>query len=251
MSDAYQTPESNLINENKLTGDYGSLEKALQGDYEFSIGAVLSEAWAKTSGSKWAFQLGFFYYFLVVMVIMLFVGMAMTGVMAMVQDPSKMILLQLLIQLAINLVALPMIMGLVMMGLRRSVDLPISGGMVFNYFSKMVPLFVTMLVVYIMMMIGFILFILPGIYLMIAYFMAMPLVVEKGMSPWQAMETSRKAITHRWFSVFTLFIIMLIILTISIIPLGIGMIWSLPMVMIAYAILYRNMFGIEAATLAD
>ena len=103
---------------------------------------------------------------------------------------------------------------------------------------------------YIMVLIGFLLLVIPGIYLMIAYYMAMPLVVEKGMSPWQALETSRKAVTHRWFSVFGFFIVIAIILVVSSIPLGLGLIWTLPMVMIAYGILYRNMFGVEAETVA-
>ena len=104
---------------------------------------------------------------------------------------------------------------------------------------------------YIMITIGFILLILPGIYLMVAYYMALPLVAEKGMSPWRALETSRKAVTHRWFSIFGFFIVLSFIAFVSAIPLGIGMIWTLPMMLIAYGILYRNMFGVEAATIAE
>lgn len=251
MSNAYETPEASLVNENLSTGDYGSVEQAIRGEYEFSIGAVLSEAWAKTSGSKWPIHLGFFYYFLVVIAVMVVIGLVMAGVMAVTEEPAVMVLIQVVTQLGINLIAMPMIMGVVMMGIKRSVDAPISASMVFNNFSKMLPLFATIILMYIMMLIGFLLFVIPGIYLMIAYYMAMPLVVEKGLSPWQAMETSRKAITHRWFSVFGLFVVMMIILTISMIPLGLGMIWTLPMVMIAYGILYRNMFGVEASTIAE
>jgi len=251
MSDAYETPEANLINENISTGDYGSVDKAIRGEYEFSIGSVLSEAWAKTGGSKWPIHLGFIYYFIVAVAIMFGLGIVMAGLMAVTEEPGVMFLMQIVIQLAINLIAMPMIMGIVLMGIKRSVDAPISASMVFNNFSKMLPLFMTLILMYIMILIGFILLVIPGIYLMVAYYMAMPLVVEKGMSPWQAMETSRKAITHRWFSVFGLFIVMIIIITISAIPLGIGMIWTLPMLMIAYGILYRNMFGVEASTVAE
>jgi uncharacterized membrane protein len=127
---------------------------------------------------------------------------------------------------------------------------PISAGSIFGYFSKMFSLLLTMILMYIMVLIGFLLLVLPGIYLAVAYYMAMPLVVEKGMSPWQALETSRKAITHRWFSVFGLFFIMSLILFVSAIPLGLGMIWTLPMLIIAFGILYRNMFGVEADTIA-
>ena len=251
MSNIYQAPESNLVNENVLTGEYGSVEKAIRGEYEFSIGSVLSEAWAKTSGSKMAIHLGFLFYFLVIMGLMMVLGLVTAGLVTVNDGPGGMVLVQLIMQLGMNLIGMPMIMGIVMIAIRRSVDAPIKASMVFGYFSKMLPLFATMIIMYVMVLIGFVLLVIPGIYLMVAYYMAMPLVVEKGMSPWQALETSRKTITHRWFSVFGLFFIMVVIITISMIPLGIGLIWSMPMMMLAYGILYRNMFGVEPATIAD
>ena len=262
MSNVYQTPESNLVNENSSKEKYGSIEKAIQGDYEFLIGAVISEAWVKTNGCKGVFNLSFFYYFLILIAIMIVMGIVTTELFSMgsmgdgmgvVSDSMSagMMLMQVLIQFGVNLVSLPLVMGLFMMAIKRSVDAPISADMIFKYFSKMIPLFVTMVLMYVLIIIGFFLLVLPGIYLMVAYYMAMPLVVEKGMSPWQALETSRKAITYRWFSVFGLFFIMFTIVAISAIPLGIGMIWTVPMMVIAFAILYRNIFGVEPETISD
>jgi len=250
MSNIYKAPESNLVNERLLSDEYGSIEKAIQGDYEFSISSVLSEAWQKTKGSKWQVQLAFFYYFLVAIAVMVVLSILMSIFMAAVQGPEVMVLTQVVMQVGMNLVVLPVMMGILVMGIRRSVDAPINAGMVFAYFSRTIQLFATLVLVYIMVAIGLVLFILPGIYLMIAYYMAMPLVVEKNMSPWQAMEVSRKAITHRWFSVFFLFLILFVVIVISALPLGLGMIWTLPWGVIAFGILYRNIFGVEADTLA-
>ncbi len=258
MSNAYQTPESNLVKENLAIGEYGSVEKAISGDYDFSIGTIISEAWAKTSGSKWTIHMSFLLYIIVMFVLMMAIGMV-TANFVMVGDvggvpgevPGDMIFMQIIIQLGMNLIILPMVMGLLMIGVRRSVDAPIKATMVFRYFSKMIQLFVTMVLMYLLVIIGFILLVLPGIYLLVAYYMALPLVVEKGMSPWRALETSRKSVTHHWFSFTGLFIVFMIILTVSMIPLGIGLIWTLPMMVIAYGIVYRNMFGVEAETIAD
>ena len=98
---------------------------------------------------------------------------------------------------------------------------------------------------YILVAIGFLLLVLPGIYLMVAYSLAMPLVVEKGLSPWQALEASRKAITKSWFRFIGLGLAIMVIMIVSMIPLGIGMIWTIPMAMIAFGIAYRNIFGYE------
>ena len=138
----------------------------------------------------------------------------------------------------------------VVLGLRRAVDAPLSGTSVLNYYDKIGPLAITLILMYIMVFIGFVLLILPGIYLAIAYCMAYLLVVEKGLAPWEALEASRKAITHRWFAVFGLMILIGLINLVAMIPLGIGLIWSVPFSVIAFGILYRNVFGCEAQTLA-
>jgi len=252
MSDIYKAPESNLVNDNIETGAYGSIEKAVTGDYEFTIGGVLSEAWEKTSGAKWPVLLSFILYMLVMVGVMFAMTMVTMGIMAASQDPSGgAVVVQLLMQVVINLIAMPLVVGILLLGVKRAVDAPMKAGSIFSYYSKALSLFLTLILVYLMVMLGLLLLVLPGIYLMISYYMAMPLVVEKGMSPWQAMETSRKAITHRWFSVFGLGIAMMLIMVVSMIPLGIGLIWTIPMMVIAFGVLYRNMFGVEAATVAE
>jgi hypothetical protein len=65
------------------------------------------------------------------------------------------------------------------------------------------------------------------------------------------MDASRKAITHRWFAVFGLFVLLGLINLVAMIPLGIGLIWFLPLTVIAGGILYRNIFGCEAQTLSN
>lgn len=54
-------------------------------------------------------------------------------------------------------------------------------------------------------------------------------------------------ISKRWFSVFGLYLVVLIIMAISALPLGIGLIWTLPLALVVPGIIYRNMFGVEQA----
>jgi len=91
---------------------------------------------------------------------------------------------------------------------------------------------------------GMILLLIPGIYLAVAYMLAIPLIVERGLSPWQAMEASRKAITQHWFKVFGLFLLLGLIVSISAIPLGIGLIWTIPLFVMVMGVLYRTIFGV-------
>ena len=95
------------------------------------------------------------------------------------------------------------------------------------------------------------LFVIPGIYLMYAYMFAMPLIVEKKMGAWHALETSRKAVSKVWFRFFGFVWLLMLINAIAAIPLGLGWIWTLPWSVLAFAMVYIKMFGAEVHTLAD
>lgn len=81
----------------------------------------------------------------------------------------------------------------------------------------------------------------------ITYMFAPQLLVDKNLTIWQAMETSRKATWQHLCKIIGLFFLFSIILIISSIPFGIGLIWTLPAMYIGtYGLLYRIMFdGVE------
>lgn len=250
MSDIYQTPQSNLENETHSEDNFGSIERGINGQYQFDISAVISEAWQKTAGAKGTFWLAFLIYVAIAIGISMVSQFVLMAVVATSQNEAVIIILSLAEQLVMNLVLMPVVMGIMILGIRRSADVPIAAGSIMGHYSSMWRLFLTMLLIYIMVLIGLLLLIIPGIYLMVAYYMAMPLVVEKGLNPWEAMEISRKTISKRWFTMFFFTIVVSLLILVSAIPLGIGLIWTLPMAMIAYGVVYRNMFGIRNETLA-
>lgn len=220
---------------------HGSIENGISGNYQFDIGATLSEAWQKTAGVKLTFFLAALVYMGVTLGASFLLGLVF-GVTGGDSQSSVSAIVQ---QVILTALTLPLGMGLFMLGLKRSVDQSLAVPELFNYYGKTVQLVLTMILMYIMLIIGFLLLILPGIYLAIAYYFALPLVVEKNLGPWQALETSRKAITKRWFGMFGFVLLLTLIIIISAIPLGIGLIWTLPLALISMGILYRNMFGVE------
>ncbi len=225
----------------------GSLETGISGQYQFAVGDVLQEAWTRTAGAKLTIILALLAYMGVVIVASLIVGFVF-GMLGLGDNPESAggVMSAIVQQLVLMAITLPLGMGLFMLGLKRSVDQPLAVGTIFDYFGKVVPLLLTTLLMYVMLIIGFLLLILPGIYLAVGYYLAMPLVVEKNLGPWQALEASRKAITKRWFAVFGFILLLILINLVAMIPLGIGLIWTLPMSLIAYGILYRTVFGCES-----
>jgi hypothetical protein len=56
----------------------------------------------------------------------------------------------------------------------------------------------------VLMSLGFLLFVLPGIYLAVAWAFTYPVLVDNKCSFWSAMELSRRTVTHQWWKVFGL-----------------------------------------------
>ena len=233
-------------NNGDLTENNGApnIESAIAGDYDFTIGEVISEAWQKVSGLKGPFWAAA----ILVTVVVLLAGLALSffaNFLGVLDSSGIGLLIPVLIQLAVMALMYPFMAGIVMLGVRRSVDLPISYNEIFAYFAYAVPLVVAAILMAILMGIGFILLIIPGVYLAVAYMFTVPLIVEKNLGFWEAMETSRKTITRHWFKFAFILIIMTVIIFISIIPLGIGLIWAYPMAIAVMGILYRDTFGVD------
>ena len=102
-------------------------------------------------------------------------------------------------QLLTSLLLTPMYAGLFMIALKHSVGSPISVGELFNYYDKIIPLFVVSVIVQILILLGLLLLILPGIYLVVTLSFALPLVFEKNMSPLEAVQTSRAVVQKNGF----------------------------------------------------
>jgi len=79
---------------------------------------------------------------------------------------------------------------------------------------------------------------------MVAYSFAIPLMIEEDLSPWQALEASRKAVTHQWGSIFGAGLLLYVILFLSIFT-AIGLIWAVPMLILGYGVIYQTIFGVK------
>jgi uncharacterized membrane protein len=92
-------------------------------------------------------------------------------------------------------------------------------------------------------MTGFLLLVLPGIYLTVSYIFANQFVLFKGMSFWPAMEKSRKLVTQSWFAVFGLCFVTFCIGFLGFLLLGVGLLVSVP---VAVLMLYYGFRDIQA-----
>jgi hypothetical protein len=91
--------------------------------------------------------------------------------------------------------------------------------------------------------VGVICLILPGIYLAVAYGFTSLVAVDKGLGFWETMELSRRVVTRNWWRVFALFLLMIPVLIIGVLALGVGIFVALPFAAGAMVYAYEDMFN--------
>ncbi|AWF83048.1 hypothetical protein BTJ40_20730 [Microbulbifer sp. A4B17] len=246
MSDIYKAPEANLANSSE-SDDSGSIEKGIAGDYSFSIGETISEAWERTSGNKGTIWVGAILYGVATIAISLVAALITGGAAAFSlgsAPESTSAIAGILYQLIVTIGCAPLAVGMTMIGIKIARDEKTSGTEVFAHFDKIVPLGIATILLYLLVGIGMVLLVIPGIYLAIAYLLTMPLVADRNLGPWEALETSRKAITKNWFAFLGFFIVTMLIVIAGGLALLIGLIWALPLCIIAIGVAYRKVFGV-------
>lgn len=210
---------------------------------DFSITGVIKDAWEETKGAKASIWAGSCVMYLVMLIIgvtgtflMPVLGLDLMTTAGMVTNVAWQVLL--------TVVSIVFTAGLLYMGVRKAAGDPVDWKMIFKGFSFTGQIILATVLQTILVSLGLLLLVLPGIYLIVGYGLTLPLIVDRKMSAWEAMETSRKAIHKVWWKVAGALFLMGCIYTLSTIPLGIGLIWTVPMFIVLGGIVYRYLFGV-------
>lgn len=156
-------------------------------------------------------------------------------------------------------------MGMLYIGIQRAYELPITFRQMFR--SLQSPYILNLTLMYLLEIVLFlipILIIIAGVALQsnnqallgalcyiiggIAIFiiavrvmLAPGFVLDKGLGPWEAIKQSFKATHSNFWRLVGVGIFEMIVLTVAIIPLGIGLIWVLPFLYILYGEIYKSL----------
>jgi len=116
----------------------------------------------------------------------------------------------------------------------------------FKGFDYLLPLVLMGILMNALILVGLLLFIIPGIYLAVAYLFSSFLVIDRKLSPWQALETSRRIITKKWFNIFGM---ALILLSLNFVGMLIFIVGVIPATALSFCILtaaYDDIVGIQS-----
>lgn len=91
---------------------------------------------------------------------------------------------------------------------------------------------------------GFLALVLPAVYLAVSYLFVVPLIVDRGLTFWKAMELSRRVVSREWLKIFLLALLVLAIYSAGLLALVIGILVTGPLSACIVAAAYADIFGI-------
>lgn len=234
----YASPESALVPEVSIAGvQGGTLEATLAGQTRWTIGEVLSDSWRLLDGFKGTFWLA---------ILMMAGVQIVTGIFQAIADQNEgpIVVIAFLGMIIVTVAVLwPMQMGLWMLGARRAAGVETRASMVADFIKESPRIAGLMVLQGVLLTLGFVCLILPGIYLAVSYLIAPPLLLNRRMGIWESLETSRKAITTCWFQVFGLVLLGIPAALLVALTLGIGIIWISPLAILVLGVLYQRLAG--------
>jgi uncharacterized membrane protein len=200
------------------------LETLLNRNYEIKIGEYISkglEVFKQCFGS----MIGFF-----------FLTFAITLVLGFIP---------ILGNIATTLIVAPLMAGFTFVGLAVIRKQPY----VFKDFFKglsnkyFLQIFLISLVGGAITALGFLLLIIPGIYIAVSYSFAVQIAIDWELDFWEALEASRKLISKNWFSMFGFILVLTLINMAGILLLGVGIIFTAPLTICALLVAYDDILG--------
>ncbi len=112
---------------------------------------------------------------------------------------------------------------------------------------RFVPLMLASAITFILVSAGLLLCLLPGIYLAVAWLFTYPLIIERSLDFWPAMELSRKVVHERWWELFALALVALLLFVggflLTFFIFGLGGFLTAPIAYGALIFAYEDIFG--------
>jgi hypothetical protein len=216
-------------------------------------------AWSKVYGAKGSIWAGFGILFVIMFCLGIIDGIfqyAMPNI-----EPG--------IAFIVQVIGFLLQMGMVYLGIRRAQDLPINYRMMFRTFEssitiRIIGLYLLQVIILIIPMVLifagifinaadtstgtlaisillFIIGILAVIILGVRMMLSMGYVLDKGAGPIEALKLSFAASKANFWRIVGITLLETLIIIISAIPLGIGLIWTLPFGLLVYGVMYNTL----------
>jgi hypothetical protein len=140
-----------------------------------------------------------------------------------------------------NVFSILLSLGLVRIGLNLVSGRQVSVAMLFGEGRKLFTAIVTSILFGLMVVLGFVLLIVPGIYLMLRYGQYMTAIVDKDMGILDSLSYSSSITTNNRLNLFLLALLSFAIFIAGVLALVVGLIFAYPLIWLSWMVAYRWM----------
>jgi len=130
-------------------------------------------------------------------------------------------------------------------GERARVETAFSG-----FSHSLLHLILASFVTGVLTVLGFLFFVVPGIYLLVAWFFTLPLVIDKRIDFWPAMRLSLLTITRHWWKFLGFLVVLLLVNLLGVLACGFGVFVSLPVSIAALMYAYEDIVNAPGVPVA-
>lgn len=216
--------------------DRAAISDAIEGRYSLPKFKLMRKAWQMQTGIGNAVRAA-----------LLFLLLAILPTLFLLSHLLNALQLPVTVQpLLLNIASLPLLTpwltGLMLMGIDAIRGTPSGFARISACYRRIVPLTLLALMCTLMIVCGMLLFVLPGLYLLVGCSLAFPLMIDARLSPVAALKVSLQAIHHRWFDVAIVSAALLITTLLSAPFMGLPLLLTLPWQVAVIGALYCQIF---------
>jgi hypothetical protein len=230
-----------LVSEKQKVNVGGDVQSSLNGEYTFDLSKLFNDAWALTQSYKWiVIQMALIT--IIIAFLIVIVMLQMMGIDNIQQIPQR---TQLSIDLVVTGLLSPFIAALMLSAVKHSTNGHSRISDLTSLIPKTLSLAITSLMIALIVNLGLLVFILPGLYLSIACGFAILLVAEKNMPPIQSILLSIRMVNAYWLDFVKINLVFVLLFVLVVLTFGIALIWVAPFYYHVKGILYRDLFGVS------
>ena len=219
-----------------------------EGDYDLDIGGCFSRGWELVKSNFWP-TIGVTALVMIIIgainqLVGLFTRPAMNSLILQHQVTTGAVLVVVLSTVASAPIYTIFTAGLLKYYLKLIRGEGAQIGDAFSGFGPSIgQLILLSLVQMILVLLGCVLCLIPGIYLSVAWYFAMPLVIDRRMNFWDAMELSRKMVHKHWFIIFAFLVVYGLLVVAGLIACCVGIFVTMPIGFAALMYAYETIFS--------
>ncbi|MGX9416126.1 hypothetical protein ACWU4D_02120 [Vibrio sp. WJH972] len=231
----------------------GSIDKALKGESELKVNAVIRESFSLTVKNFIGFTPAIVTFiavtFVAFMITLNVLGYSLSDITLIATNPEaltiELIEACFIAVFSAEVICSPLFAGISLMAMSQSAGLKTGFATLLKGFQYTVPIIIVTLLNLIIQAISSSLFGPLSFYFSLAFAHSILLICEKRVLPHNALLISLKATNKKLFPLCILFTIGTILLVMALMTGGIGLIFILPFYMHLKGTIYRNLFGIK------